>query len=58
MIPTNGRHAHRRSPWPIALAAGIVAVALVAGIMIYAGTRNSSAGEQATIPPTQGPRPA
>ncbi|GAA3474606.1 hypothetical protein GCM10018965_091590 [Nonomuraea roseola] len=53
MIPTNGRHAHRRSPWPIALAAGIVAVALVAGIMIYAGTRNSSAGEQATIPPTQ-----
>ncbi|MGV9303357.1 GH39 family glycosyl hydrolase [Nonomuraea sp. NPDC003727] len=54
MIPTNGRHAQRRSPWPIALAAGVVAVILVAGIMIYAGTRTRGAsGEPATIPPSQ-----
>ncbi|MEV0232578.1 xylan 1,4-beta-xylosidase [Nonomuraea sp. NPDC050786] len=39
MIPTDGRHARRRSPWPLALGAGILAVVLVAGIMVYASAR-------------------
>ncbi|MGW0479139.1 GH39 family glycosyl hydrolase [Nonomuraea sp. NPDC003214] len=41
MIPTDGRHARRRSPWPIAVGAGVLAVLLVAGIMVYAGSRSS-----------------
>ncbi|MEV0615261.1 xylan 1,4-beta-xylosidase [Nonomuraea sp. NPDC050404] len=39
MIPTDGRHARRRSPWPIALGAGVLAVVLVVGIMVYAAMR-------------------
>ncbi|MGA4991629.1 GH39 family glycosyl hydrolase [Nonomuraea bangladeshensis] len=42
MIPTDGRHARRRSPWPIAVGAGILAVILVAGIMVYASMRSKS----------------
>ncbi|MEV0378789.1 xylan 1,4-beta-xylosidase [Nonomuraea sp. NPDC050643] len=42
MIPTDGRHARRRSPWPIALGAGILAVVLVAGIMVYASMRTQA----------------
>ncbi|MEV4015807.1 xylan 1,4-beta-xylosidase [Nonomuraea angiospora] len=42
MIPTDGRHARRRSPWPLALGAGILAVVLVAGIMVYASMRSQS----------------
>ncbi|MET7333834.1 xylan 1,4-beta-xylosidase [Nonomuraea sp. NPDC005650] len=42
MIPTDGRHARRRSPWPLALGAGILAVVLVAGIMVYASMRSKS----------------
>ncbi|MGW0805658.1 GH39 family glycosyl hydrolase [Nonomuraea sp. NPDC002799] len=58
MIPTDGRHARRRSPWPIAVGAGILAVILVAGIMIYAsGLTKSRAGfkgdEVATTVPAQ-----
>ncbi|GAA1691344.1 hypothetical protein GCM10009733_104350 [Nonomuraea maheshkhaliensis] len=45
MIPTDGRHARRRSPWPIALGAGILAVVLVAGIMVYAALRTKARGE-------------
>ncbi|HEX4817446.1 MAG TPA: xylan 1,4-beta-xylosidase [Nonomuraea sp.] len=45
MIPTDGRHARRRSPWPIAVGAGILAVVLVAGIMVYASTRAKPRGE-------------
>ncbi|MFI7706443.1 xylan 1,4-beta-xylosidase [Nonomuraea sp. NPDC049480] len=47
MIPTDGRHARRRSPWPIALGAGVLAVALVAGIMVYA-SNGSKPGNQFT----------
>ncbi|MFI9836470.1 xylan 1,4-beta-xylosidase [Nonomuraea sp. NPDC051941] len=42
MIPTDGRHARRRSPWPLALGAGVLAVVLVAGIMVYASMRSQS----------------
>lgn len=40
MIPTDGRHARKRSPWPLAVGAGVVAVLLVAGILTYAGLRS------------------
>ncbi|SEH02484.1 Glycosyl hydrolases family 39 [Nonomuraea solani] len=58
MIPTDGRHARRRSPWPIALGAGILAVLLVAGIMVYASLRTQSrtefkGSEVATTVPTE-----
>ena len=58
MIPTDGRHARRRSPWPIAVGAGILAIALVAGIMVYVGTRSASepefkGGEIASVVPTE-----
>ncbi|MER7502785.1 xylan 1,4-beta-xylosidase [Nonomuraea pusilla] len=58
MIPTDGRHARRRSPWPIALGAGILAVVLVAGIMVYAALRGGSrddfrGGEVAQVGPTE-----
>jgi hypothetical protein len=58
VIPTDGRHARRRSPWPLALGAGVLAVVLVAGIMIYASIRTKargefSGGEVATAMPTQ-----
>ncbi|NJP90520.1 xylan 1,4-beta-xylosidase [Nonomuraea sp. FMUSA5-5] len=57
-MPTDGRHARRRSPWPIALGAGILAVVLVAGIMVYASMRTKERGvfkgsEVATKAPTQ-----
>ncbi|MFI9592476.1 xylan 1,4-beta-xylosidase [Nonomuraea sp. NPDC052265] len=60
MIPSDGRHARRRSPWPIALGAGILAVVLVVGIMVYAGIRSNSregykGGEVAEVGPTQAP---
>ncbi|MFI7610078.1 xylan 1,4-beta-xylosidase [Nonomuraea terrae] len=60
MIPTEGRHARRRSPWPIALGAGIVAVVLVAGIMVYASLRSQdrqafSGSDVATAMPAQPP---
>ncbi|MFC4008129.1 xylan 1,4-beta-xylosidase [Nonomuraea purpurea] len=42
MIPTDGRHARRRPPWPIAVGAGILAILLVAGIMYYASDRTKS----------------
>jgi hypothetical protein len=42
VIPTDGRHARRRSPWPLALGAGVLAVVLVAGIMVYASMRGKS----------------
>ncbi|SDK23963.1 GH39 family glycosyl hydrolase [Nonomuraea jiangxiensis] len=42
MIPTDGRHARRRPRGPLALGAGIVAVLLVAGIMVYASVRAKS----------------
>ncbi|MER6950732.1 xylan 1,4-beta-xylosidase [Nonomuraea sp. NPDC000554] len=42
MIPNDGRHARRRSPWPIAVGAGVLAVALVVAIMVYAGNRVGS----------------
>ncbi|WP_246079915.1 GH39 family glycosyl hydrolase [Nonomuraea mesophila] len=58
MIPTDGRHARRRSPWPIALGAGILAVILVAGIMVYtslnSGERSEFSGaEVATTVPSE-----
>ncbi|WP_246148776.1 GH39 family glycosyl hydrolase [Nonomuraea turkmeniaca] len=58
MIPTDGRHARRRSPWPIALGAGILAVILVAGIMVYASMRTKprtgfTGAEVATKVPTE-----
>ncbi|WP_312888260.1 GH39 family glycosyl hydrolase [Nonomuraea rhodomycinica] len=57
MIPTDGRHARRRSPWPLAVGAGVVAVLLVVGIMVYAGTRGSrdefKGGEVAKAGPSQ-----
>ncbi|MEV0828093.1 xylan 1,4-beta-xylosidase [Nonomuraea rubra] len=58
MIPTDGRHARRRSPWPIALGAGILAVVLVAGIMVYAAIRTKErsvfkGSEVATKVPTE-----
>ncbi|MBN6053658.1 xylan 1,4-beta-xylosidase [Nonomuraea sp. RK-328] len=57
MIPTDGRHARRRSPWPLAVGAGIVAVLLVVGIMVYAGSRGSrdeyKGGEVAKAGPSQ-----
>ncbi|MEU8245970.1 xylan 1,4-beta-xylosidase [Nonomuraea sp. NPDC048916] len=58
MIPTDGRHARRRPPWPLALGAGILAIVLVTGIMIYAAVRTGSrdefkGGEVAEIGPTQ-----
>ncbi|MGW4799579.1 GH39 family glycosyl hydrolase [Nonomuraea sp. NPDC004297] len=58
MIPTDGRHARRRSPWPIALGAGILAVVLVAGIMVYAAMRSKErsvfkGSEVATNAPTE-----
>ncbi|MEV4471138.1 xylan 1,4-beta-xylosidase [Nonomuraea salmonea] len=58
MIPTEGRHARRRSPWPIAIGAGALAVVLVAGIMIYAAIRTQARTEfkgsdVATSVPTQ-----
>ncbi|NRQ39834.1 xylan 1,4-beta-xylosidase, partial [Nonomuraea sp. NN258] len=58
VLPTDGRHARRRSPWPIALGAGLLAVVLVAGIMVYAamraGSREGFKGKDvATVEPTQ-----
>lgn len=57
MIPTNGRHARRRPPWPVALGAGILAVVTVVAIMIYAGdrfdSRKTNTGEVAQVGPTE-----
>ncbi|MEU8149284.1 xylan 1,4-beta-xylosidase [Nonomuraea sp. NPDC048901] len=60
MIPTDGKHARRRPPWPIALGVGILAVALVAAIMVYAGTRGGprdeyKGGEIAQTQPSEPP---
>ncbi|WP_262379486.1 GH39 family glycosyl hydrolase [Nonomuraea sp. PA05] len=58
MIPTDGKHARRRSPWPIALGAGVLAIVLVAGIMVYAAMRTKErsvfkGSEVATKAPTE-----
>ncbi|MFG1945248.1 xylan 1,4-beta-xylosidase [Nonomuraea sp. NPDC048826] len=61
MIPTDGRHARRRSPWPLAVGAGALAVLLVAGIMTYASMRSAPddgpttfvGGEVASAAPTE-----
>ncbi|MEO3873918.1 xylan 1,4-beta-xylosidase [Nonomuraea sp. B12E4] len=45
MIPTDGRHARRRSRGPVALGAGFLAIVLVAGIMFYASNRAKSRSE-------------
>ncbi|WP_308164405.1 GH39 family glycosyl hydrolase [Nonomuraea sediminis] len=60
MIPTDGRHARRRSPWPIAVGAGVLAVLLVVAIMVYTGLKKSSqgdyrGGEVAKVGPTEPP---
>ncbi|MCK2212516.1 xylan 1,4-beta-xylosidase [Actinomadura sp. ATCC 31491] len=58
MIPSDGRHARRRSPWPIAVGGGVLAVVLVVSIMVYASMRSkareevaSAGGEMATAQP-------
>lgn len=60
-MPQEGRHARRRSPWPIAVGLGILAVVLVVAIMVYASVRTQErrtfgGGDAATAMP-QSPAP-
>ena len=60
MFDSGGRHARRRvlPRGPLALVAGIVAFALVAGILTLAAKRGRQDGVAATIPPTPQPAPS
>ncbi|GAA3087077.1 GH39 family glycosyl hydrolase [Streptosporangium carneum] len=53
MIPTNGQHQRRRPGWPIALGAGLVALALLVGIVIMSIRPDRPRGQVVAIPPAQ-----
>ncbi len=53
MIPTNGRHQRRRAGWPIALGAGVVALALLVGIVVMSVRPGRPRGQVVAIPPAQ-----
>jgi hypothetical protein len=59
VFDNGGRHARRRlTRGPVALGAGILALALVAAILTLAAHRSRSDGVEATIPATPAPPPS
>ncbi|GGS78941.1 hypothetical protein GCM10010156_42110 [Planobispora rosea] len=53
MIPTKGRHQRRRPSWPVALGAGVVALALIIVAVMFSTEEDTPRGQLMTIPPTQ-----